>query len=118
MLEALVDNTRIITNSKYFDINRLINTDMSKIETKIAQAKGPGVTFAMDSKCRSTGGHDIQTDRRGKMLEEVLMSKLLHIMNEESCLTTIHNSRGTSNIDLTVFNNQVHYRDKRPGEPL
>jgi len=32
VFEALIDNSRIITNSKFFDINRLINIGMSKIE--------------------------------------------------------------------------------------
>jgi hypothetical protein len=35
------------------------------------------------------------------------MSKQLHIINEESCLTTFLSSRGTSNFDITVINNQA-----------
>jgi len=35
------------------------------------------------------------------------MSKQLHIINEESCYTTFRSSRGASNIDLTVTNNQT-----------
>ena len=35
------------------------------------------------------------------------MSKQLHIINEESCYTTFRSSRGASNIDLTVTNNQA-----------
>jgi hypothetical protein len=34
------------------------------------------------------------------------MSKQLHIINE-SCFTTFRSSRGASNIDLTVINNQA-----------
>ena len=40
-------------------------------------------------------------------MEEFLMSKQLHILNEESCLTTFRSSQGTRNIDITVINNQV-----------
>jgi hypothetical protein len=35
------------------------------------------------------------------------MSKQLHIINEESCLTTFRSSRGNSNFDVTVINNQA-----------
>jgi hypothetical protein len=41
------------------------------------------------------------------MLEEFLMSKQLHIMNEDSESTTFRSSRGTSNIDITVISNQL-----------
>ena len=107
VLEAMIDNTRLIIASMYFDINQLLDIDMRKIEATIAHAKGAGVVIAMDSNSRSNSWHDILTNRRGKMLEEFLMSKQLHILNEESCLTTFRSSRGTSNIDLTVINNHA-----------
>jgi hypothetical protein len=92
----------------YLDINRLIDIDMLKIEGKIAQANGAGVIVAVDSNSKSTSWHDI-LNRRGKMLEEFLMSKQLHtrVINEERCLTTFRSSRGISNIDITVVNNQA-----------
>ena len=107
VLETKVDNTRIIIASLYFDINRPLDTDMQKIEATLAHAKGAGVIIAMDSNSRSTSWHDVITNRRGKILEEFLMSKQLHIINEESCYTTFRSSRGASNIDLTVTNNQA-----------
>jgi len=107
VLETKVDNTRIIIASLYFDINRPLDTDMQKIEATLAHAKGAGVIIAMDSNSRSTSWHDVLTDRRGKILEEFLMSKQLHIMNEESCYTTFRSSRGASNIDIRVANNQA-----------
>jgi hypothetical protein len=106
-LEIKVDNTRIIIPSLYFDINRPLDTDMQKIEATLVHAKGAGVIIAMDSNSRSTTWHDVITNRRGKILEEFLMSKQLHIINEESCYTTFQSSRGASNIDLTVTNNQA-----------
>ena len=39
-------------------------------------------------------------------MEKFLLSKQLHIVNEESC-RTFWTSRGASNIDLTVTNNQA-----------
>jgi hypothetical protein len=107
VLETKVDNTRIIIASWYFDINRPLDTDMQKIEATLAHAKGAGVIVTMDSNSRSTSWHDVTTNRRGKILEKFLMSKQLHIINEESCYTTFWSSRGASNIDLTFTNNQV-----------
>ena len=56
---------------------------------------------------RSTGWHDSQTNSRGKMPEESLISRDLYIMNEESELTTFQSRKGSSNIDLTVVNNRL-----------
>jgi hypothetical protein len=61
----------------------------------------------MDSNSRSTSWHDILTNSRGRILEGFVMSKQLHIMNEESHLTTFRSSRGSSNSDLTAINNQL-----------
>jgi hypothetical protein len=51
--------------------------------------------------------HDSQTNQRGKIMEEYIISKNLNIMNEASELTTFQNRRGSSNIDLTIVNNQL-----------
>jgi hypothetical protein len=107
VLEAKIDNTRFIIASMYLDINRPIFIDIQKMEATLAHATGVGVIIAMDSNSRSTSWYDILTNRRRKILKEFLMSKQLHIINEESCYTTFWSSRGTRNIDLTVVNNQA-----------
>jgi hypothetical protein len=91
----------------YFDMTRPLETDMQKLEATLAHVKRAGVIIAMDSNCRSTSWHNVITNRRGKILEEFLMSKQFHIINEESCYTTFRNSRGASKIDPTVTNNQA-----------
>jgi len=40
-------------------------------------------------------------------MEEILTNRDLHIMNEECDRTTFQSRRGSSNIDLTVINNQL-----------
>jgi hypothetical protein len=40
-------------------------------------------------------------------MEEFLISKQLHIANEESDRKTFWTGRGASNIDLTILNNQA-----------
>jgi hypothetical protein len=91
----------------YFDINRQIADDLNKIEAIIQNAKGAGVILAMDSNSRSTSWHDTMTNTSCRILEKFIINKDLHIMNEESTLTTYRSSRGPSNIDLTVISNQV-----------
>jgi len=107
VLEAVSDKGKIIIASMYFDINRHIEYDLNKIEAIIKHAKGAGILLAIDSNSRSISWHDIQTNSIGRILEEFLLSKHLHLMNEESNLTTFLNSRGSSNIDLTVINNHL-----------
>jgi hypothetical protein len=73
----------------------------------LTHAKGVGTIFAIDSNARSTSGHDVLTNKRGKTLEEFLIRKQLYIANEESCSTTFQTGCGASNIDLTILNNQA-----------
>ena len=61
VLEAIIDNSRIIIASMYLDINRQIDMDMLKIEAKTTHAMGASVIIAMDSNSRSTSWHDIPT---------------------------------------------------------
>jgi len=91
----------------YFDISQQIGIDLLKIEAIIQHAKRAGVLIAMDSNSRSTSWHDTLTNTRGRILEEFLMSKQLHIMNEGRDYTTFRSRRDTTNIDLTVINNQL-----------
>jgi hypothetical protein len=106
VLEVVNDKAKSIIASMYFDINRQI-LDVNKIETIIYHAKGAGVLLAKHSNSRSTSWHDTQTNTRGRIFEEFLISKHLHIMNEKSTLTSFLNSRGSSIIDLTVISNQL-----------
>jgi hypothetical protein len=56
----------------------------------------------MDSNARTTSWHDITTNGRGKYLEEYIISKQLHIMNEPRANTTFESRTSKSNIDLTL----------------
>lgn len=49
----------------------------------------------------------MRNNSRGKVVEEFLASNQLHIINEDSTRTTFLSSRGSSNIDLTIGNNQI-----------
>jgi len=105
VVETRGESTSLILISMYFDINRTIDTDLQKIQEILTHAKG--TIFAVDSNERSTTWHDVLTNKRGKALEEFLISRQLYIANEESCYKTFQSGRGTSNIDLTISNNQT-----------
>jgi exonuclease III len=107
VLEVIIDHVKIVLASTYLDIRQQIETDLLKIEAIIQHAKGAGVLIAMHSNSRSTSWHDTLTNTRGRILEEFLMSKQLHIINGESDYTTFRSLRGASDIDLTVINNQL-----------
>jgi exonuclease III len=101
-LEITKDGTTIILASMYLDRQKPLEQDLSKVDKILQQAKRVGAIIAMDSNARSTSWHDTTTDKRGKHLEEYIISKQLHIMNEPSTNTTFASRRGKSNIDLTL----------------
>jgi hypothetical protein len=68
---------------------------------------GKGLLVATDSNVRSKTWHDAITNKRGRLLEEFIMDNRLHIINEESRLTTFESSRGNSNVDLTLTDNKM-----------
>jgi ectoine hydroxylase-related dioxygenase (phytanoyl-CoA dioxygenase family) len=82
-----------------------IEKSMKTIEEKVRFTKEETLIIAMDSNSRSTW-HDVLTNFRGKVLEEFFASNQLHITNEDSS-KTFQSSRGSSNIDLTIVNNQM-----------
>jgi hypothetical protein len=100
-------NIRILAASIYFDINEEIDKKTAKVDEILRCSKGSGILIAMDSNSRSTAWHDSLTNSRGKILEEYLIRRDLHIMNEESEKTTFQSRRGRSNIDLTIVNNRL-----------
>jgi len=63
--------------------------------------------MGVDSNSRSTMWNDKITNLRGKKLEEFVASHHLHIINEENERTTFQSTRGKSNIDLTITNDQM-----------
>jgi hypothetical protein len=91
----------------YLDLNEEIDNNTAKIDETVQYSKGSGILIAMDSNSRSTIWHDNQTNSRGKMLDEYLISRDLHIMNKEIELTTFQSRRGSSNIDLTIVNLKI-----------
>jgi len=107
VLKTKVGNATLLIASMYFDINRPIDYDLQKMQAIIMHANGVGIVFVVDSNARCTSWHDVLTNKRGKAMEEFLISRQLHIANEESCRTTFWTSRGASNIDLTILNNEA-----------
>jgi hypothetical protein len=91
----------------YFDITEKIERELDKMEKILDFTKENGLLIAVDSNSRSTTWHDSQTNKTGKILEEYIISRNIHIMNEESDQTTFQSRRGRSNIDVTIVNNQL-----------
>ena len=106
-MEIINGSSKIILVSMYFDREIPIEIDLGKTEKLMQHAKGAGVLTATDSNSRSTLWHDTLTNTRGRILEEFITSKQLHIMNKEGSNTTFRNRIGASNIDLTIVNNQL-----------
>jgi len=58
------------------------------------------------SNARSKTWHDVLTNRRGRLLEEFLISNQLYIVNEDNNLQR-SSQTGTSNVDLTVVDSTI-----------
>ena len=107
LLEIAIGNTQFFAASIYMDYNEPIENNIKYLEKILKFTKGARIIIAMDSNSRSTPWHDVLTNSRGKFLEDFFASNQLHIINEDSARTTFQSSRGSSNIDLTIVNNQM-----------
>jgi hypothetical protein len=106
-IEVIHENMKFFAASMYFDTEDQIENNFKKLDALIQFAKGGRTLISADSNSRSTTWHDTLTNTRGKKLEEYLASKKLHIVNEESEMSTFHSSRRSSYIDLTITNNSL-----------
>ena len=89
----------------YFDLEDQVENNFTKMDGLMRFVKGGRILIVVDSNARSKTWHDVKTNSRGRKLEEYLASKQLHKINEETDRFTFHNSRGSSNVDLTITNN-------------
>jgi hypothetical protein len=67
----------------YFDITKDTERELDELEGILEFTKGNGLVTAVDSNSRSAARHNSQTNTRGKILEEYIISKNLYIMNEK-----------------------------------
>jgi hypothetical protein len=93
--------------SVYLEHNDHIGIKLQRLEQIIEFTKGAKLIMAVDSNARSTTWHDTTANKRGKMMEDFIASNQLHIVNEDSPRRTFQSSRGKSNVDLTIVNNQM-----------
>ena len=85
VLEINHNTNRFIINSMYLDI---INNTDAKITIILDFAKEKLAIVAMDSKSRWRLWHDALTNRRGRILEEFLLSQQLFTMNDGNAIWT------------------------------
>jgi exonuclease III len=105
--EIIHKNIQFYATSMDFDIEDQTENKFTKMDAISRLAKHGRILIAADRNAQSKMWHDVKTNSRGKKLEEYLVSKQLHIINEESETFTFHNYRGTSNIDLTITNDKL-----------
>jgi hypothetical protein len=84
-----------------------IETNLNKIDEILKLTKGRKILIAADTNARSKTWHHHSTNSKGKKLEEYLAATHLHIKNEYSERNTFNHTRGASNIDLTITNNNL-----------
>jgi len=93
--------------SMSFDINDEIQNNLNEMDKLVRFAKEGRIMITVDSNARSKTWHYSKTNARGRKVEDYLVSRHLHIINEECYRRTFFNSIGTSNRDLTITNNNL-----------
>jgi exonuclease III len=107
LVEIIHEKWKFFAASMYFDLEDQIENNFTKKDELMRFVKGGRILIAVNSNSRSKTWHDSKTNSGGRKMEESLVSKDLHITNEESERPTFFNSRGSSNIDLTIANNNL-----------
>jgi len=91
----------------YLDHEEQIENKFHKMDEIISFISGGRILIAADCNAGSKTWYDVLTNSRGRKLEEYIASKQLHIINVKSERSTFHNSKGSSNIDLTITNDKL-----------
>jgi hypothetical protein len=105
-LEITSGDTTIILASMYFNRQKPLEHDLTKVDAILQHAKRVGAIIATDSNARSKSWHDT-TNNRGKHLEEYIISKQLHITNEPIANTTFESRTDKIYIDLTLVTSNI-----------
>jgi hypothetical protein len=107
LLETVNGSTYFYAASVCLDYNEPVENKIRTLEQILKLTKGAKIIIAMDSNSQSTTWHDVLTNSRSKLLGEFIVNNQLHIINEDNARTTFQSSTGSSNIDLTIANNQM-----------
>jgi len=94
VLELRYESLRIFAANLCLNIIEETGIKTTKVDEILQFNKGFGTLITIDSSSRSTVWHDNQTNSIGKILEKYLISRDLHIMKEESEITTFQSRRG------------------------
>mgnify|MGYP000017547148 CR=1 FL=1 len=96
--EMIYNGAKFIGASVYFDGEEDIEEDLRKVEQILDYAKGNRLMILADTNARSKLWYDTINNERGKILEEFLTVKSLHIIiNENKDVPTFETIRGRFN---------------------
>jgi hypothetical protein len=84
LTEIRYKGAKLVGTSLYLPIDREIDRNLKKIEDIIQLSNGDGLILAIDSNARSKLWFDKRTNTRGQAIEELIISRDLLIINEES----------------------------------
>lgn len=81
-----------------------ILNDLEKIISKLNSSR---LIITMDANAKSELWHAEETDERGRVMEEFLMSGKLYVRNEANNLPTFETVNGQSNVDITIISEDM-----------
>lgn len=82
--------------SLYLPIDRDMERDLDTIENTLQYTKEEGLILAIDSNASSKLWFDKYTNARGRILEEYIITRDLHILNKETGIPSFETNSGRS----------------------
>ncbi|CAK9816584.1 Retrovirus-related Pol polyprotein from type-1 retrotransposable element R1 (Fragment) [Anthophora quadrimaculata] len=100
--EVITATHKLYVISAYFQCSDPIEPYLKHLEYVLHELKGRKIIICIDANAKSSLWHSNQTDDRGEALEELIVHNRLYILNRPSPHYTYDNTRGKSNIDVTL----------------
>jgi hypothetical protein len=104
LTEIQYKGAKLFGTSLYLPIDRDIDRYFEKIENILQLTRGEGLILAINSNARRKLWSDRCTNTRGRALEELIISRDMLIINEESDIPTFETIRRRSWIDFIICN--------------
>lgn len=110
--KVITEATEFYIINAYCQCSLPLEPILKKIEKILGIIKSNDVILTMDANSKSLTWFSGETDERGRILEEFLMSNNLYILNRPSEVSTFCRVNAESNIDITIAGDTMVNRIK------
>ena len=93
--------------SAYLQYSDPIEQYIFHLEKILLELRGQEIIMCLDANARSTMWHNNESNAKGEILESFVLQHRLVIVNSPQPISTFDNTRGSSNIDVTLGTNAI-----------